>query len=49
MSGFTGRAGQGYREDDPDLLLAIALSKSLMVRACYACVRAWAETECGRP
>ena len=31
MSGFPH--GPGYREDDPDLLLAIALSKSLMVRA----------------
>ena len=30
---FTGRGPPGYREDDPDLLLAIALSKSLMVRA----------------
>ena len=34
MSGFPH--GPGYREDDPDLLLAIALSKSLMVRARHA-------------
>ena len=41
MAGFPH--GPGYREDDPDLLLAIALSKSLMVRRRAiqtACVRA---------